>query len=127
MKKEKLKKLSYTHPRSQSLRVCLGSNLGVSGSTFALSPSSVLIRQSLSGKICTLAVNINTRKEQLVLLNLENYVFSITSVFSTSLCSVIDIVGPQRGVCFLPLSWRLNISRWGPREKILQRYSLREM
>ena len=35
--------------------------------------------------------------------------------------------GPQRGVCFLPLSWRLNISRWGPREKILQRYSLREM
>ena len=53
MKKEKLKK-SHTHPRSQSLRVCLGPNFGVLGSTFALSPSSVVIQQSLSGKTCTL-------------------------------------------------------------------------
>ena len=43
--------------------------------------------------------------------------FSITSEFPTSLCSVIDIVEPQRDVCFLHLSWRLNISRWVPGRK----------
>lgn len=73
------------------------------------------------------AFTIHFTPEKVVVVTLENHVFLITSEFSTALCSVTDIAGPQRDVWFLHLSWRLNISTWSQREKFTRIFPQRDI
>lgn len=106
-----------------SISKALGSIPGVSGFTFILSPASVLTQQTLSGKTCICSQWSHQRK-QLVALILENHVFLLTSEFSPefsiALCSVMDIVGLQRGISDPASSLEDQYFQMAPERKIYQ-------